>query len=51
MREKFEKWVITQFPGFETNLLELSADGAYKTDSINTLFVGFCAGYLLAQKN
>lgn len=50
MRELFEKWVTTQFVGFEGNLIALSPDGSYEHEHINTLWVGFCAGYLLAPK-
>lgn len=48
MRELFEAWVTTQFVGYKINLIAQSPDGSYEHSEVNTLWVGFCAGYLLA---
>ena len=40
----FEKWLPTQFPAGKT-LLDMDESFEYKEQLVNTLFIGFVAGF------
>lgn len=43
-RKWFEKWVLKQFKGTPKKLLARNEMG-YKDETINTMFISFCAGW------
>lgn len=49
-RERFEAWVVKQFPGqFTADVLVKDEEGAYEDLHVSTLFIGFCAGWELSR--
>lgn len=49
MRKIFEKWFSAQFPT-HGNLLEYDVVDGYVDEHISAVFIGFCAGLMLAQQ-
>ncbi len=45
-RVSFEQWFTAQFEG---ELFERKETGEYNDELVNTLFIGFCAGWELRQ--
>ncbi len=45
-RERFEAWVVKQFPGqFPSDVLTKDEEGAYEDLHVSVMFLGFCAGW------
>ena len=46
-RKWFEKWVIKQF-GVTPELLSRTGE-AYKDETLNVMFIAFCAGWMVSR--
>ena len=48
MKEKFEEWVVKQF-GEKAKLMLAYDENGYEDHTINAMWIGFNAGYVLAN--
>lgn len=49
MQDMFETWFIAQFGQDQAHMLELDADGYYRIEGINGMWIGFNAGVELSK--
>lgn len=50
MKEIFEEWLVKQFGEDKKNLLIYDKKKGYTDQTINAMWIGFNAGYVLANK-
>jgi hypothetical protein len=48
-KELFEKWVVGQFGDHMKGRLGFDRMTGYADEDVNAMWVGFCAGHMLAQ--
>ncbi len=49
MKEKFEEWLVKQFGKGMIKLLEYDEKKGYEDQTVNAMWIGFNAGYVLAN--